>query len=64
MEILRFDSRKPTSKYGSLIAMLEQKLATVQVITPSPALAFHVRGTYFDDRMWSPRVSRQISAAR
>jgi len=32
MEVLRFDSRRPSAKYGGLIDMLMEKLARVQVI--------------------------------
>jgi hypothetical protein len=32
MELLRFDSRRPSPKYAPLIAELTEKLATVRVI--------------------------------
>jgi hypothetical protein len=40
MEILRFDSRRPNSKYASLVEVLREKMASVRVIAlPTPDLS-------------------------
>ena len=33
MELLRFDSRRPTAKYRGLVELLREKLAEVLVVT-------------------------------
>jgi hypothetical protein len=38
MEVLRFDSRRPNSKYLGLVQMLQEKLANVPVIAPTAAV--------------------------
>jgi hypothetical protein len=38
MEILRFDSRRPNPKYGSLIELLRRKLTSVSVVAPARAV--------------------------
>lgn len=39
MELLRFDSRRPNSKFAGLVDLLESKLADVQVLSPRPAVS-------------------------
>jgi hypothetical protein len=39
MELLRFDSRRPTAKYRALVDMLKEKLAEVLVVVPSASRA-------------------------
>ena len=41
IELLRFDSRRPSAKYAKLVDMLKTKLATVSVIASSMNLAQH-----------------------
>jgi hypothetical protein len=41
IELLRFDSRRPSAKYAKLVDMLKMKLATVSVIASSMNLAEH-----------------------
>ena len=57
MELLRFDSRRPSPKYEAQVALLEDKLANVAVIAPRSAFVardyepvFAARGNAFADR--------------
>lgn len=62
MEILRFDSRHPTAKFGHLIDGLRDKMATVPVIMRQAVAPAIYRGTYFDDRIWAVRATAQQQA--
>jgi hypothetical protein len=50
IELLRFDSRRPSAKYVGLIELLRDKLASVPVLANSldirPARPYHVSGTF------------------
>ena len=63
MEILRFDSRHPTAKFGRLIDGLRDKMATVPVIMREAVAPYRYRGTYFDDRVWAANAGVQPIAA-
>ena len=63
MEILRFDSRSPTRNTAS-IEGLREKMATVPVIMREAAAPVRYRGRNFVDRVWAPRRSQQLTAAR
>jgi hypothetical protein len=36
IELLRFDSRRPSAKYGVLIDLLKSKLASVKIVASGP----------------------------
>jgi hypothetical protein len=58
MEILRFDSRRPSAKYAGLIDLLRQKMAGVTVVAHSaaaPALAEPITPDAF--ALWSPAMA-------
>jgi hypothetical protein len=61
MELLRFDSRRPSAKYERQVEMLEHKLANVAVIAPGSAIVEYDYeyaaadcGSVFADRWMSP----------
>ena len=65
MEILRFDSRHPTAKFGALIDNLRDKMASVPVFVRETILPFRARGTYYDDRSFvAQAAAQQISMAQ
>ena len=66
MEILRFDSRKPSAKFGGLIDSLRDKMASVPVFVREAVLPFRTRGTYYDDRSWVTQAAaaQQTSMAQ
>jgi hypothetical protein len=43
MELLRFDTRRPTSRFARLVDSLKEKLATIQVVAPTPGEAVFAR---------------------
>jgi hypothetical protein len=57
MELLRFDSRKPSAKYLSLIEMLQEQLPRVSVILPAAA-----EGSASMDLSWSSLLDPHCDA--
>lgn len=45
MELLRFDTRRPATKYAGVVSMLKRRMADIHVIAPEPSEARVARAT-------------------
>ena len=65
MEILRFDSRHPNSKFTGLIERLREKMATVQVIVrPAALVSLEAYAAFGNPRAWALKPSQQPALGR
>jgi hypothetical protein len=53
MELLRFDSRKPSAKYAGLVELLGERLQNVSVVTSHPLLRAE-GGTFVPETAMTP----------